>query len=134
VQIGMRQVGKDIGLDEIDLADFPILGTSYNRFENGITIIHARIAAARKGGTPLTVIEETAEGIGKWLIASPKVGGARVESWIWDTEQRTGHRILAQDFAAMAPGTQRQEIVEAFSYLVQANATAASPTAPCRRR
>jgi len=45
VQIGMRQAGRDLGLDEIDLADFPILGTSYNSFENGITTIHARISA-----------------------------------------------------------------------------------------
>jgi len=120
VQIAARQAGIEMGLDEVDLASIPIIGTSENRTARGITTIATRFA---KDATPLTVIEESAEGIAKWLMDSGKVGSAKMIGWLREAEVKTGQRILADDFTGKDEAGQRQEIVEGWSYLAQANAT-----------
>jgi hypothetical protein len=120
VQIAMRQAGNDMGLDDIDLNTIPLLGTSQNSFEDGVTTIAAKIG---RGANPLTVIEEASEGVAKWLLSSASVGEGKMVGWIRDTEQRTKQQILSPEFASMSPEAKGQEIVEAWSYLAQANAT-----------
>lgn len=118
--IAARQAGVEMGLNEVDLAAIPIIGTSDNRTARGITTIAARFS---KEATPLTVIEEAAEGVAKWLMDSGKVGSPKMLGWIREAEVKTGRSLLGEDFASKDGQLQRQEIVEAWSYLAQANAT-----------
>lgn len=119
VRIAARQAGIEMGLDPIDLDRIPILGTSRNVIRPGITTIVTKIA---EGATPLTVIEEHAEGIAKYLIGSSNVGRGKMLGWLRDTEQKTGRKILPDAFDTASP-TADQEIIEGWSYLARANAT-----------
>lgn len=117
VQIMLRQAGQDMG--GVDLSQIPILGSSRNQQARGITSIVAKI---NDGGNPLTVIEEHAEGVAKWLMDSAKVPEAKMIGWLRETEQKLGKPLLSDKLLELDPAARQQEIVEAWSYLAQANA------------
>jgi len=119
VDILMRQAGTDMGIERPLLSDVPILGTSRNIRGGAITRMVAEI---NRTGTPLTVIEEAAEGVGKWLMADGKVSESKLIGWIRNTEQQTKTKILADDIANMPEVERAQEIAEAFSFIATNNA------------
>lgn len=119
IDILMRQAGTDMGLERPLLSDVPILGTSRNIRSGAITRMVAEI---NRTGTPLTVIEESAEAVGKWLIADGKVSESKMIGWIRQTEQQTKTKILADDIATMPELERQQEIAEAFSFIARNNA------------
>jgi hypothetical protein len=119
VDILMRQAGTEMGIERPLLSDVPILGTSRNIRAGAITRMVAEI---NRTGTPLTVIEEAAESVGKWLMADGKVSEAKLIGWIRATEQQTKTKILADDIATMPEVERAQEIAEAFSFIAKNNA------------
>lgn len=119
VDILIRQAGASMGIERPLLSEVPILGTSRNVRAGAITRMVAEI---HKGGNPLTVIEEAAEGIGKWLIEDSKISESKLTGWIRQTEQHTRTKILADDIANMTPEARAQELAEAFSYIAKNNA------------
>ena len=86
IDIMMRQAGTDMGIDRPLLSDVPILGTSRNNRAGAITRMVAEI---HKSGNPLTVIEEAAESVAKWIMADGKVSESKLIGWIRTTEQQT---------------------------------------------
>ncbi len=119
IDIMMRQAGTDMGIERPLLSDVPILGTSRNIRAGAITRMVAEI---NRTGTPLTVIEEAAESVGKWLMEDSKVSESKMIGWIRATEQQTRTKILADNIATMPETERRQEIAEAFSYIARNNA------------
>lgn len=119
IDIMMRQAGADMGMERPLLSDVPILGTSRNIRAGAITRMVAEI---NKSGTPLTVIEEAAESVAKWLIADSKVSESKLVGWIRDTEAGTNTKILSDTIATMTPEARTQEIAEAFSLIARNNA------------
>ncbi|MES2920088.1 MAG: hypothetical protein V4819_00980 [Verrucomicrobiota bacterium] len=119
IDIMLRQAGTDMGIDRPLLSDVPILGTSRTIRAGAVTRMVAEI---HKSGNPLTVIEEAAESLGKWLMADSKVSEAKMISWIRETEQGTRTKILADDIATMADEARAQEIAEGFSLIARNNA------------
>jgi hypothetical protein len=119
IDILMRQAGSDMGLERPLLSDVPILGTSRNIRAGAITRMVAEI---NRTGNPLTVIEEAAESVGKWLIDDGKVSESKLTGWIRSTEQQTKTKILADDIATMTPEARTQELAEAFSFIAKQNA------------
>lgn len=119
VDILIRQAGAAMGIERPLLADVPILGTSRNVRAGGLTRMVAEI---NNGGSPLTVIEEAAEGVAKWIMADGKVSETKMIGWIRQTEQQTRTKILADDIATMTPEARAQELAEGFSYIAKNNA------------
>lgn len=119
IDILLRQAGTAMGIERPLLSEVPILGTSRNVRAGAITRLVAEI---HKGGSPLTVIEEAAEAVGKWLIADSKVSEEKLTGWIRDTEAMTRTKILADDIATMTPEARAQELAEGFSYIAKNNA------------
>lgn len=119
IDIMMRQAGTDMGIERPLLSDIPILGTSRNIRSGAITRMVAEI---NRTGTPLSVIEEAAESVGKWLMDDAKVSEAKMIGWIRTTEQQTKTKILSDTIASLPELERRQEIAEAFSYIAKNNA------------
>ncbi len=119
VDILLRQAGTDMGLERPLLSEIPILGTSRNIRAGAITRLVSEI---NRTGTPLTVIEEAAESVGKWLMADGKVSETKLIGWIRSTEQQTKTKILADEIATMPEVERAQEIAEAFSFIAKNNA------------
>ena len=119
IDIMLRQVSTDMGIDRPLLSEVPILGTSRNIRAGAITRMVAEI---HKSGNALTVIEEAAEGVGKWLLADSKVSESKMVGWIRSTEQQTRTKILADNLAELDDAARLQEIAESFSYIAKNNA------------
>ena len=119
INIMLRQAGADMGIDRPLLSEVPILGTSRNIRAGAITRMVAEI---HKSGNPLTVIEEAAEGVGKWLLADSKVSESKMVGWIRTTEQQTRTKILADNLTELDDDARAQEIAEGFSYIAKNNA------------
>ncbi len=119
IDIMMRQAGTDMGIERPLLSDVPILGTSRNIRAGAVTRMVAEI---HKSGNPLTVIEEAAEAVGKWLMADSKVSESKMIGWIRTTEQQTNQKILADNLATLDDEARAQEIAEGFSYIARNNA------------
>jgi len=114
----LRQAGNDMGISLPLLSEVPVLGTSRNVREGGITRI---ITEIHNGANPLTVIEEAAEGIAKWLLDG-RVSGEKMTRWLRQTERQTRTRFLADDLGSMDPAARLQELAEAFSWVARNNA------------
>ncbi len=69
----------------------------------------------------MTVIEEHAEGVAKWLMESGKVPEAKMLGWLRTAEGTVGRELLSKDVETATPEVRMQEMVEAWSYLSQAN-------------
>lgn len=119
VDILMRQAGTEMGIERPLLSEVPILGTSRNVRAGALTRMVAEI---HKGGNPLTVIEEAAEAVGKWIMADSKVSESKLLGWIRTTEKQTGTKILSDELATMTPEARAQELAEGFSQIAKANA------------
>ena len=119
IDIMMRQAGTDMGIERPLLSDVPILGTSRNIRAGAVTRMVSEI---NRTGTPLTVIEEAAEGVAKWLLADSKISESKMIGWIRQTEQGTRTKILADDIATMDGAGRAQEIAEGFSFIAKNNA------------
>lgn len=119
VDILMRTAGTDMGISRPLLSEVPILGTSRNVRAGAITRM---VTELHKGANPLTVIEEAAEAVGKWLMADSHVSEKKMLGWIRQTEQQTRTKILADDIATMTPEARAQELAEGFSFVAKNNA------------
>lgn len=119
VDILMRQAGTAMGIERPLLSEVPILGTSRNVRAGAITRMVAEI---HNGGNPLTVVEEAAEGVAKWLLADSKVSEAKLMGWLRETEKATNQKFLADNIADMSPQQRVQELAEGFSYVAKSNA------------
>jgi len=118
VAIMLRQAGNDMGTSLPLLSEVPVLGTSRNVRDGGVTRI---IAEIHNGADRLTVIEEAAEGIAKWLLDG-HVSWQEMTRWLRQTEQQTRTRFLADDLGSMDPAARLQEFAEAFSWVARNNA------------
>lgn len=119
VDILMKQAGTAMGIDRPLLSEVPILGTNRNVRAGAVTRMVAEI---HNGGNPLTVVEEAAEGVAKWLLADSKVSESKMLGWLRDTEKSTNTKFLSDDIANMTPEARLQELSEGFSYVARNNA------------
>lgn len=127
VRIAMRQEfvvgeattdGSAIPDAELPLDAYLILGNSQN-FGGAVTRISMEIHTR---GNVATVLEEHAEGVGKWLMESGKYTRADIVRGIRETEAATGKQTLPDDLDSLGPEASTQAIAEAFSRLAVANA------------
>jgi len=114
----MRQAANDMGLAPATLEEVSILGSSRNVLRGNLTRI---IADIHRNGDPLTVIQEHAEGIGKYLLGG-HVSEKKMTRWLRDTERQTRTRILADNLATMDAEARLQELAEGFSHVAMNNA------------
>ncbi|WAC18829.1 hypothetical protein OVA24_16485 [Luteolibacter sp. SL250] len=126
-RIHFRQAEADMGLAHatdgtIDshLASLFVLGSSRNEFAGGVTRIVAEIAG---NASPLTVLEESIEGVGKYLMDRRGVSRGKMLRWIRETEAGTRTHILARDFDTLDEARQYQELIEGWSRIGVAHAT-----------
>ncbi|WAC18828.1 hypothetical protein OVA24_16480 [Luteolibacter sp. SL250] len=108
------------GTIDSHLASLFVLGSSRNEFAGGVTRIVAEIAG---NASPLTVLEESIEGVGKYLMERRGVSRGKMLRWIRETEAGTRTQILAGDFDTLDDARQYQELIEGWSRIGVAHAT-----------